>query len=179
MLQRFFSPRTYKAQRQAALQLYRTIVAQSRLPDLYQKYAIPDTVDGRFDCLVLHMALVIMRLQDAGRQGALLSQHLFDVMFRDMDLNLREMGVGDMSIGKHFRRMSRAFNGRVRAYEDALRQEGNDLLGQTLEKNLYRKTDNGKITEMADYMRAQMRFLTGQGLENILAGKLEFSSVSE
>jgi len=77
--------------------LYGMIVAQARLPCFYRDYAVADTVNGRFDLIVLHLALVIERLMpEAGLQG--LGQGLFDRFCQDMDHNLREMGVGDLKV---------------------------------------------------------------------------------
>ena len=76
--------------------LYDTIVAQSRLPAFYQAGGVPDSVDGRFDLIVLHAVLVTRRLGGAGEPGKALAQELFDLMFADMDRSLREMGVGDL-----------------------------------------------------------------------------------
>ena len=68
-------------------------------PWLYQALGVPDTLDGRFDLIALHAFLLIHRLQDAPEPGPALAQAVFDAMFRDMDQNLREIGVGDLSVG--------------------------------------------------------------------------------
>ena len=95
--------------------LYGTIVAQARLPCFYREYGVPDTVNGRFDLLVLHLALVLDRLADESQLREL-GQALFDHFCSDMDRNLREMGIGDLSVPKHMQRVGEAFYGRARAY---------------------------------------------------------------
>jgi len=94
--------------------LYGTIVAQARLPCFYREYEVPDTVNGRFDLLILHVTLVLERLAD-DPQLRELGQGLFDHFCTDMDQNLREMGVGDLSVPRHMRRVGEAFYGRAQA----------------------------------------------------------------
>ena len=80
---------------------------------------MPDTLDGRFDAIGLHVYLLIRRLSAEPEPGPALAQAVFDAMFLDMDINLREMGVGDMSVGKRNRAMWEAFHGRSAAYAAA------------------------------------------------------------
>jgi len=105
----------------AGFALYTAAVTAARDPALFGEDAVPDTLEGRFDLVALHAALLVRRLhRDPDPRGPALAQAVFDAMFADMDLNLREMGVGDMSIGKRVRRMWEAFHGRALAYEGAL-----------------------------------------------------------
>ena len=117
--------------------LYGMIVAQARLPCFYRDYAVADTVNGRFDLIVLHLALVLDRLaQDPALQS--LGQGIFDRFCQDMDHNLREMGVGDLKVPKEMRRMGEAFYGRAQAYRAAL--GGRRTIGplvEALERNIY------------------------------------------
>jgi cytochrome b pre-mRNA-processing protein 3 len=100
--------------------LYGAIVAQARNPSFYRDYGVPDTTTGRFEMIVLHQALVLRRLGGWRDDRSRLGQGLFDVFCRDMDGNLREMGVGDLAVPKEMRRMVEAFYGRVAAYDRAL-----------------------------------------------------------
>src|SRR6478752_5177951 len=95
--------------------LYGTIVAQARLPCFYREYGVPDTVNGRFDLLVLHIAFVLDRLADDPELRHL-GQAIFDLFCKDMDHNLREMGVGDLSVPKEMQRIGEAFYGRAQAF---------------------------------------------------------------
>ena len=116
--------------------LYGMIVAQARLPTFYREYAVADTVNGRFDLIVLHLAMVLDRLaQDAALQG--LGQGIFDRFCRDMDHNLREMGVGDLKVPKEMRRMGEAFYGRSQAYRAAWAATDDGALAEALERNIY------------------------------------------
>ncbi len=106
--------------------LYGMIVAQARLPCFYRDYAVADTVNGRFDLIVLHLALVLDRLfAEAALQP--LGQGLFDRFCLDMDDNLREMGIGDLAVPKEMRRIGDAFYGRARAYRAALAGTADEL----------------------------------------------------
>ena len=92
----------------AAHGLYRAAVVQARQADFYAVYGVPDSVDGRFDLLALHVFLLLHRLGGAGREAKVLSQAVFDLMFSDMDQNLREMGVADVGVGRRIKAMATA-----------------------------------------------------------------------
>src|SRR5205085_1197593 len=93
--------------------LYGAIVAQARHAGFYQNYAVPDTVLGRFDMIVLHLVLVLRRLRDGGAARSATAQGVFDRFCRDMDDNLREMGIGDQAVPDQMRRVGEAFYGRA------------------------------------------------------------------
>ena len=120
----------------AGYELYGKVVAAARAPFFYADLGVPDTLDGRFDMVGLHAFLLIRRLGRDGAEGATLSQALFDAMFNDMDLNLREMGVGDLSVGKKNRVMWEAFHGRAAVYSDAMAL-GPEALAEALERNVW------------------------------------------
>ena len=129
-----------KPHERAGFELYGAAVAAARDPWFYDSLGIPDTLDGRFDVVGLHVALLIRRLRtDADKRGAALAQAVFDAMFADMDINLREMGVGDMTIGKRVKRMWEAFHGRCLAYEAALDAGDASALAVALERNVWRE----------------------------------------
>ena len=107
--------------READYRLYGCIVDQARMPAFYNDCGVPDTVAGRFDLIGLHAYLVMRCLKEIDSQrGTDLSQRLFDIMFTDMDRNLREMGVGDLGVGKKVKELAKAFYGRVKAYDEGL-----------------------------------------------------------
>ncbi len=172
MLFRLFKGRRWS---EAAEAVYAAIVRQSRHPDFYTRLGVADTVDGRFDMICLHAALVIRRLTAEGGSGPEVAQKVFDVMFRDMDRSLREMGVGDLSVGKHVKRMAKAFYGRAAAYEQGL-AEGREVLEGALRRNLYRETEvsDARVHAMATYAAAQAAAFEAQPLERILDGALGF-----
>src|ERR1700692_1113850 len=117
--------------------LYGMIVAQARLPCFYRDYAVADTVNGRFDLIVLHLALVLDRMM---RDPALksLGQGVFDRFCQDMEHNLREMGISDLKVPKEMQRMGEAFYGRAQAYQAALgASDAGQALVETVTRNIY------------------------------------------
>jgi cytochrome b pre-mRNA-processing protein 3 len=151
--------------------LYGRCVAQARRVEFYRDLAVPDTIDGRFDLLLLHVFLTMQRL--SGNAEA--RQSLFDLMFADMDRNLREMGVGDMGIGKRIKRMISAFYGRAQAYENAL-ATGGEALDQALAKNLYGAAaiTPETLKVMSDYVRRVVAQLATQSPDDLLRGQVIF-----
>jgi len=139
--------------------IYGMIVAQAREPLFYQAMAVPDTVNGRFDMVLLHLWMVLRRLKTIeGR--AELSQALFDGFCDDMDANLREMGVGDLTVPKRMQAFGEAFYGRAAAYDQAL-AAGEEPLAQALCKNILNGAEIGKARQLAFYAGAAIAALAG------------------
>lgn len=167
-------------QREAAA-LYTKAMKASRLPVFYKDMAVPDTMDGRYDLLMIHMFLILHRLLDKdSTQPDDLSQALFDVCFADIDQALRESGVGDMKIGKHMKKMMLAFNGRMHAYEAA---EGDKkALEEAVARNLYGTLENPPakaIKAMAAYIADNIKYLAGQSEDDVRAGRLAFKPLAK
>jgi cytochrome b pre-mRNA-processing protein 3 len=156
--------------------LYGTIVAQARLPCFYREYGVPDTVNGRFDLLVLHLAIVLDRLAEGSELRAM-GQALFDRFCEDMDDNLREIGIGDLSVPREMQRIGEAFYGRAQAYRSALASEGDEALVAALVRNIY----GGAVPEqaaplrLAAYIREAVRGLAAQRPADLLRGKLRMA----
>lgn len=179
----FLKFRDRRRRAQIAHDLYLAVINQARLPAFYMEYGVPDTLDGRFDLIVLHAALVMRRLRGIGDGDAAeakeVAQALFDLMFADMDQNLREIGVTDTSVGKRVKQMVRAFYGRATAYEEALNAGGAGL-GEALRRNLY-GTVEGDLPAalpagMARYLMTQEGRLTAQNSADLMAGRIAFSA---
>jgi cytochrome b pre-mRNA-processing protein 3 len=155
--------------------IYRKIVEQARKPIFYADLDVPDTVDGRFELVALHAFLVLRRLKpDAGEKGDI-GQALFDVMFEDMDLSLREMGAGDMGVGKRVKAMVQAFYGRVASYEAGLSAE-DGLLEDALARNLYGTTTpaSASVSTLAAYVRNQDACLAETDMAAMHSGEFQF-----
>ena len=160
---------------EAAVGLYSAIVGQARRPAFYRDFGVPDSLDGRFDLILLHVCLVLRRLKGDRDIDEELGQALFDTLFLDMDQSLREMGVGDLGVGKRVKRMVQAFYGRLAAYEDGL-ASGEGRLEEALRRNLYGTVsapDEG-IATLADYVRRQAASLAGQPSADLMAGRVDF-----
>jgi cytochrome b pre-mRNA-processing protein 3 len=147
-------------------------VAQARLPSFYRDYEIADTVNGRFDLIVLHLVLMLRRLRQNPALDAL-GQALFDRFCADMDHNLREMGISDLKVPRQMRRVGEAFYGRAQAYDAALEAPGNSALESVLTRNLYGETPAaGSITRLAAYVRHAMGELQAQDDAAIAQGQV-------
>ena len=145
--------------------LYGAIVAQARSPAFHRSYGVPDTVEGRLDMILLHLVLALRAL---GRDLAAppgLGQDLFNHFCRDMDGNLREMGIGDLAVPKHMKRVAEAFYGRTKAYESALDAGDEGALEAAIARNVF-GTGEGPVgaRRLATYMREADARLTGAGL---------------
>jgi cytochrome b pre-mRNA-processing protein 3 len=171
-------PFRHSADNRTIASLYGMIVAQARSTAFYADYEVPDTVQGRFDLIVLHLVLVIRRL--AGGEGRGLArrnigQRLFDVFCRDLDDNLREMGIGDLAVPKHMRRFGEAFYGRQRAYVTAFEAEDAQAFENALARNIFPGAGTeGKAARLARYARATVDELDAQAEEDLLRGEVVF-----
>ncbi len=157
-------------------QLYGALVTQARSPEFYSDAGVPDSLDGRFDMIVMHAYLVIRRLNQADDPGKALAQGLFDVMFQDMDQSLREIGAGDLSVPKKIKVMAKAFYGRCTAYESAMDAEERGAVGGVIERNIFAETEppEGAVQAITDYMFETESKLNSQGNARLQQGKIEF-----
>jgi cytochrome b pre-mRNA-processing protein 3 len=165
---------------QAVTRIYDLIVEQSRRPEFYRDLGVADSLDGRFDMLSLHAMLVMRRLKANPEGGGEIGQALFDHMFTDMDLSLREIGVGDLSVGKKVKQMSSAFLGRVVAYENGLADMESDteLVGALI-RNVYRDEAPDEVVSerLASYVRKADKALENLPLNVIHSGEKVFADL--
>ena len=154
--------------------IYGMIVTQAREPLFYRDLGVPDTVNGRFDLLVLHLWMVLRRLKPMDG-GAELAQTLFDRFCDDMDANLREMGVGDLTVPKRMQAFGEAFYGRAVAYDVAL-AAGADPLAQALCKNILNGEKIDRARQLAVYAEAAMTALAEADEATLLHGSWKFPS---
>lgn len=149
-------------------------MAAARHPVLYAGWAVPDTLDGRFDMITLHTFLVLERLKGEAPD---FRQALVDELFRDMDRSLREMGVGDLSVGKKVRKMAEVFYGRVAAYDAALVGPG-EAFAPVLARNVFPESPSGPdepgARHLAAFVQAQREHLAAQPVSAIAGGHITF-----
>nr|WP_132035363.1 ubiquinol-cytochrome C chaperone family protein [Aquabacter spiritensis] len=139
--------------------LYGAIVAQSRRPDFYTALSVPDTIEGRFELLLLHTFLICHRLKAEDEAGKAMSQDVFDAFLDDMDRTLREMGVGDLSVPKRMKKIGQAFYGRTAAYDAAL-AEGQAAVAAALARNVFEvPPGDPRADRLASYVGAAVRRL--------------------
>jgi cytochrome b pre-mRNA-processing protein 3 len=166
ILKRLFKPRE-KPERA----LYAAIVAAARHPQFYQNMGVADTIEGRFEMVVLHLFLVLNRLKAEGVEE--LRQNLTDEFFNDMDGTLREQGVSDVTVGKKVRKLAEFYFGRVTAYDKTLKNPA--LLREAIVRNVYPDgTTADCATAMTRYMLQAVAVLSTLPRENILRSELKF-----
>ena len=165
--------------------LYLTAVAQARHPVFYSDHGVPDSVDGRFELIVMHVFLLLRPLNRMSGSGAVtqmtkgageIGQALFDTMFGDMDRSLREMGVSDIAVGKRVKYMAKAFYGRAAAYDEAL-AGSDELLGDALRRNVFGTVvpSRAHVAAMADYLRFQAGHVASIPDAQAISGDMQFA----
>lgn len=152
--------------------IYGMIVTQARQPVFYAGYGVPDTVSGRFDMVLLHLWMVLRLLRSVpGGEGA--SQALFDRFCGDMDDNLREMGVGDLTVPKRMRKFGEAFYGRSAAYDAAV-EAGEAQLVIALDRNIFNEANAAGAERLAAYVAQTLTGLAGIAPAAFAAGEWKF-----
>ncbi len=164
-----------RERRASALAAYARIVERARDPAFYVVWGVPDTLDGRFEVLALHAFLVLNRLKREGGDAATFAQELFDFMFADFDNALREMGAGDLGVGRRVQAMARGFYGRIAAYERGLGDETEMVAA--LRRNLFGTAapSDTQLAAFSAYARRQVAALTAQPATALLAGAVAFA----
>ncbi|HZC94918.1 MAG TPA: ubiquinol-cytochrome C chaperone family protein [Bradyrhizobium sp.] len=157
--------------------IYGMIVTRAREALFYRDLGVPDTVNGRFDLLLLHLWLVLRRLKSV-EGGQQLSQALFDHFCSDMDDNLREMGVSDLKVPKRMQAFGEAFYGRTAAYDLALTGD-REALAQAICKNILDGENIEQAGRLAAYAEAAIEALAGLDATTLLAGSWKFPSLDQ
>jgi cytochrome b pre-mRNA-processing protein 3 len=154
--------------------LYGAIVAQARSVAFYSAYGVPDTVEGRFDLIVLHIVLLLGRFDRDGSPVRGIGQKLFDVFCSDLDANLREMGTGDLAVPKRMRAFGEAFYGRQSAYLGALAAPDDRELENALARNIFHGVKGEGAGRLARYVRAVSRDFADHDEGALLRGEVAF-----
>jgi cytochrome b pre-mRNA-processing protein 3 len=166
-------PRSDRAAVHAA---YHRLVEQARDPVFFRDLGVPDTLDGRFEVLSLHMFLLLNRLKGDSAEATAFAQALFNTFFADMDRSLREMGAGDLGVGRRVKAMAQGFYGRIAAYEGGL-AAGDPELSRALQRNLYgtvSPVDPHFLAGMTRYLRRQQSALRHAPVSELLRGEVKF-----
>ena len=160
----------------AASHLYTAAVEAARAPAFYRDLHVADKIEGRYEMIVLHVVLLLRRLRAAGRVQDLLAQAIVDYMASDLDRSIRELGVGDLSVGKFMKRLGEGLYGRAKAYDTALDARDEAELEQVLLRNIYdgEEPPGGVLGEAARYVTAQLDHLATQPIDRIASGKIGF-----
>ena len=158
-----------------AYTLYGKLVEAARHPSFYERYGVSDSVDGRFDMILLHMFMVIERLEASKKDTGYLMRDLQEAMIADMDRSLREMGVGDMMVGKQVKSMGKAWFGRREGYSAALNSDTPDAnLQEALHRNVYRGGE-GANAALKNYTLAAIKVLVDSEDDAIIKATFSFA----
>ena len=176
---RWFAGRA--ARKEAAEKIYDTIVAQSRNPSFYIRCAVPDTLSGRFDMLVIHMFVVLQILKLGGREGQLLAQEIVEAFIREMDTMVRDLGVPERNVPKEVRKIAQLFYGQLLSYSTALQRHDQKGLAGEVWKS-FQSGDGSSDTPVAAeavayYMRQSIRGIQEMPLNLLLQGGIQFPDV--
>ena len=161
--------------------LYGSSVAAARAPGLYRDLAVPDTLAGRFEMVVLHTFLLIHRLSAEGEAGRALAQSLGEAMTESLDDDMRQMGVSDITVPKKIRKATSAAYGRFEAYAEALEANDPAPLAAAILRNVYdgdisRASEAGRL---ADHVMGSAATLRSQPAEQLLAGEVNLPRYPE
>ena len=162
-----------------AAKLYGAIVAQARLPVFYQGLGVPDTLEGRFLMLLLHLFAVLHRLKEEGPAAVGLAQELSDRFSADMETVLREIGVGDLSIPKKVRGLAASSAALLQAYEEAL-VAGDEAIAAAIANVLPPEHGPSETTSgrLAHYLRGVVRQVEAQSFAALRAGDVRFPGMA-
>ncbi len=159
----------------AGLALYNACVDQARLPVFYEAFGVPDTVEGRFEIYTLHVFLVLHRLKQQGARATDTAQGLFDTYLSSLDDALREMGVGDLSVGKKMRKLGEAFYGRVKNYDAAFKSLPDITELETLlQRTVYGGAVSNGLSSLTGYVLHQVESLNATPLDMLLEGQVSW-----
>ena len=148
--------------------LYEAAVRQARDPAFYTGLGVADRIDARFELYTLHVLLLLMRVRDEGERGADAGQDLFNTYVSALDHALRELGVGDVSVGKKMRKLGEALYGRMTAYEAPLRNGDAAQLAAGLARNVFETEDATAGTALAAYAIASRARLAAQTFDAVV-----------
>jgi cytochrome b pre-mRNA-processing protein 3 len=160
-----------RPQRKAALIIYAAISEGSRNPKIYLDFGVPDTAEGRFESLSLHLSLILRRLKELPTPALDLSKELVDHFFHDLDGALRTLGVSDVSVGKKIKPLAQAFYGRAKALDEALAQNNPQALTDVLSRNVLGDENAPTGASLATYVQAAISTLATKDISYIMLAK--------
>lgn len=160
-----------RRQSKAVETLYRKLVDISRRPEFYARLGVADSIEGRFEMLVLHCGLVVAELDKSDSDMKACGLALAEGFFADMDRSLREIGITDIGVPKKMKKLAEAFYGRLSSYQDALNNGDRAKLAAAVERNIYSGTAGEALTmAMAGYIEASAASLAMADKELVLSG---------
>lgn len=163
-----------------ALRLYEAVVLKARDPAFFSAAGVPDTFEGRFEMMVLHLWLLHMRTRNAGNDAGKRVEEVFQEFVEHLDRTYREIGVSDLKVPKRMEVSASALYGRMAAYTAAMELQPEAAQREALQEAVSRNITGGtgKTGDIADYILAALNGLNGQDIDAILAGTISFPELS-
>jgi len=172
LLDRLFGPKN-DPKKDAMIPLYDQVVAHARQPHWYIDGGVADNLDGRFEILAAILSLLLLRLEREDNQAEN-SVYLTEIFVDDMDGQLREIGVGDMIVGKHMGKIMSALGGKLSAYRDALSDPSQ--MPDVIARNIFagEQADEDNLAYLVDAIQKEMAQLDGITTENLVGGNADW-----
>ena len=165
--------------------IYTNIVKTSRNKNFFLTFKVEDTVEGRFDIIILHSFIVFQFFLYIGQKKSDLSQMLFDHMFADFDNNLREMGFGDIAVNKRMKQFIKAFYGRISNYSksqsDFEKMNDDTMINRTILRNIYKDKNPGNecISYWKEYIVDNIKYLNNNTLDKNINNLFSFKKIDK
>ncbi|WP_454848960.1 ubiquinol-cytochrome C chaperone family protein [Rhizobium binxianense] len=157
---------------------YQVLTAAARMPELYERLNVPDTVMGRFEMLSIAMILFFRRTRASAVSGQEIAQEIVDAFFQDIDYSIRELGIGDNSVPKRMKKLAGMFYGRLEAYSKAMDAGDAAALAAALRRNIYpQAAEPIDMSGLAQWMMAAETHLSALSEEAIATGSATLPSV--
>lgn len=158
-------------------QLYNHVVSASRNPQLYGQSGAPDTANGRFELIILHIYMLFRRMQEDDAKVKSIKQKTFDCFLADMDVSLREIGVGPDGVPKRIQKMLENFYGRAGAYQAAIDDDNLMHLADVIARNFYPdgKVNNQGAKNLAEYVFQAIIRLDQASTDNVMNSNFRFA----
>ena len=157
-----------------APEIYGAIVSRARQPAFFETFGVEDTPEGRYELIVLTMVLVLERLRQSDGDTLDLRRRVIEAFVTDMDDNMREMGVGDLTVPRKVKRAAAALMERLDQYRNAFATDGDDALAAALAANIP-GVEMGRATDLARVLRADVRHLAGLSDALLNMGEITFT----
>jgi cytochrome b pre-mRNA-processing protein 3 len=154
-----------------ASELYGSVVAAARRPYFYERIGVPDTAEGRFELVALHLFLALEGIKDRGQADRDLAQRTIENFVSDMDDCMREMGVGDMAVPKKVKLAAAVFYERAAAYRARLAEASAEGLEENLRRDVFTRElrDKARVAALARYVRGAALALRDQPIAAFIA----------
>lgn len=152
--------------------LYQKVVEFGRNPFWYREGQVPDTIDGRFDMIAAVLTLVLLRLEEEGKETSHASVMIAELFIEDMDGSIRQMGIGDLMVGKHIGKMMGALGGRLSVFRDAIKEKSG--FEAPVRKNIFHDAPPSEeaVSTVATRLERFHQSLVGQSKDAVLSGRI-------